>query len=258
MSASITHDDLEKAVCDGITNHPRSLQQAIGPSELGTPCTRKLGFKLAGTPQVRQRNPLRQWRPTVGTAVHAWLEQAVVAYNESHSSTRFLVESTLSVGDVDGTEIHGHCDLFDLLTATVVDWKIVGPTSLKAARKGPKPTYRAQAHLYGRGWERKGYHVKHVAVYWLPSAGDLSEGVWWSEPYDESLALAVLSRASAIAQAIRLVGADSVLGSLETVDDYCTSCEWFSPRGNGVTSCGGPGADRRESLPSVGDVLRAL
>jgi len=57
-----------------IANHPRSLQKRIGPSEIGTPCDRRIGYKLLG----QEENPRGDaWKPTVGTAVHGWLEKAL-------------------------------------------------------------------------------------------------------------------------------------------------------------------------------------
>jgi hypothetical protein len=138
--------------------------------------------------------------------------------------------------------------------ATVIDWKIVGKTSLdKARRKGPSDTYRAQAHLYGRGWTRRPLPVEHVAIFWLPASGDLSEAVWWTEPYDENVALAALARADGIAAAIRLLGAGNVIPQLATADDFCTSCEWFSPNGNEATSC--PGVAGRKIRDDLAGIL---
>ena len=47
-----------------IANHPRSLQVAAGPSELGHPCKARLAYKFAGAPEV---NPNRRtpWKPIV-------------------------------------------------------------------------------------------------------------------------------------------------------------------------------------------------
>jgi hypothetical protein len=66
--------DLMDAIRHKITHHPRSLQKRIGPSEIGNPCDRRIGYKLLGQPE----NPRGDaWKPTIGTAVHAWLEEAL-------------------------------------------------------------------------------------------------------------------------------------------------------------------------------------
>jgi hypothetical protein len=55
-------------------NRPRSLQRRIGPSEVGSPCTRRLGYKLAGVEPVNTSGG-DPWASFVGTATHAELEQ---------------------------------------------------------------------------------------------------------------------------------------------------------------------------------------
>ena len=50
-----------------IAHHPRSLQKRIGPSEVGTPCDRRIGYKLLGHTENERGDA---WKPTVGTAVH--------------------------------------------------------------------------------------------------------------------------------------------------------------------------------------------
>jgi hypothetical protein len=59
-------------------NRPRSLQRRIGPSEVGSPCTRSLGYKLAGVEPVNTGGG-DPWASFVGTATHAELEAGVQA-----------------------------------------------------------------------------------------------------------------------------------------------------------------------------------
>src|SRR6202007_2411815 len=93
------------------------------------------------------------------------------------------------------------------VTGTVVDWKSVGPTQLtKYKAKGPGGQYRAQAHLYGRGWARRGQDVRHVAVMFLPRNGELREAYFWSEPYDEQVAIQALQRLEGIPLTARALG----------------------------------------------------
>lgn len=247
-----TRDDLLWIIKDAIANHPRSLQKVIGPSEIGTPCTRKLGHKLAGTPEREHGTP---WRPTVGTAVHQWLHDVVDAYEATRAAQglprRFHTEQSVEPGDIDGTPVRGSCDLFDAVTGGVVDYKIPGPTSLKKARGGPSETYRIQAHLYGLGWQRRGHDVKFVAISYLPSAGELHQAVFWSEPFDAATAEAALTRASGIAKAGRLAGWDAVLPQLATDDDYCQNCPFFDAGTTDlVTGCAGHEgrAERRDPI----------
>lgn len=112
---------------DAILNHPRSLQTAIGPSEIGTPCDRKIAYKLLRHPE-RPQPPA--WLPTIGTGVHSWLEDAFDqgAYRELLASggdqERWLTETRVTVGYIPGMGfLEGSCDLYDRYTGTVVDHK---------------------------------------------------------------------------------------------------------------------------------------
>lgn len=199
---------------DGIRGDARSQQVRIGPSEIGEPCDRCLVSKLAGLPEARDT----AWLPFVGTATHAAIADIFAAANATLAHIRWLVELTVDVGQIDGTTITGHADLFDLELGEVTDWKIVGANTLRDAKgNGPTATYRAQAHLYGRGMARRGLTVNAVRIAYLPrNAVSLTDAYIWSEPYNEGLALAALARADMFAGAIRALGADAVLAQVPT------------------------------------------
>lgn len=231
--------DLRAVIERTILAHPRSAQVAIGPSEIGTPCVRKLGHKLAGTPGKPERPA---WRPTVGTAVHSWLHQAFVVENTQLGWDRWLLETKVYVGDIGGEMISGSLDVYDQLTHTVIDWKVPGITTIKAARaaKSPGPQYRVQVHGYGLGVTRFGFPVEHVAIYFLPAAGELGDGYYWTEPYDAQIALDALARADGVAQGIASLGAAAMLPLLPMADDHCSYCSWWEPGSTDpATSCAG-------------------
>jgi hypothetical protein len=213
-----------------INYHPRSLQKRIGPSGLGTPCSRKLGFRLAQTGSSAVR--AAAWRPTVGTAVHTWLTVAFNMDNDNYplDKPRWLTDIRVPVGEIDGEMIDGSLDLYDIYTGTVVDWKIPGPTSIAdKKRHGPGVEYQVQVHAYGRGITSLNLVCNHVGILFMPSNGELADSYYWTEPFDESIAIAALERASAIALTVRLLGAAEVLPQLETANDHCTWCSWFKP-----------------------------
>lgn len=221
--------ELLDVISDAVRNAPRSRQRRIGPSEIGNPCDRCLGHKLAGTAELLGPIP---WLPAVGTAVHEWLDELFIADALARSAQgrepRWVTEAKVTVGEIDGQEITGSCDLYDVETCTTVDWKIVGTTTLRAAKAGPSDTYRVQQHLYGRGWWLAGHPVHRVAIFYLPrNAVSVEQGVWWSEPYDEQLALDALARADALAKALRMAGADRVLPNLAR-QPGCLSCKRFA------------------------------
>lgn len=236
-------DELTTLIRRAIEHHPRSQQTAIGPSEVGHPCARRIGYQLLGYDE----NPGEpNWKATVGTAIHAWLEEVLTLDNpnqpirDTTNMSRWVVEATVSCGDVNGQDLRGHCDLFDRVTGTVVDWKTVGPTQLKKYRShGPGPQYRAQAHLYGRGWTRRGQDVRRVAVMFLPRNGELRDAYWWSEAYDEQIALDALARVNGIALATDALG-DTALPQLATADAFCHMCPYHKA-GSTDLAAGCPG-----------------
>lgn len=245
----VLKDELVTLIRRAIEHHPRSQQVALGPSEVGHPCARRLGYKMLGYDE----NPGEpNWKATVGTAVHAWLEDVMTDDNprqdlrQQADATRWVVEATVSCGELGGQDLRGHCDLFDRLTGTVVDWKCVGPTQLRKYKsKGPGATYRAQAHLYGRGWARRGQTVRRVAVMFLPRDGELRDAHFWTEPYDEQIAIAALERANA-AHAVTAAMGDNALPLLATADAYCRLCPFYRAGSTDLTTgCpGDPGAQR--------------
>lgn len=230
---------------DAITNHPRSLQRTIGPSEIGTPCEHCLAAKLAGWEQTRDGVA---WLPTVGTAVHAWIEEAFGRHEATRNAVhttglRYLTEARTMVGHIGGREIWGSTDLVDLQVGMTVDWKIVGAFTLKAAKGGPSPVYRVQADLYAKGWNDAGHRIDHVAIAYLPrNAVSLDQAVWWSAPHDRQRAVDALDRANRLhtnltaLESISTAARDAWITQLLR-DPKCWDCARF-PDGAGLTAPG--------------------
>lgn len=225
-------------IARAIGDHPRSRQRRIGPSEMGSPCARRLAYRLAGVEPVNVDTP---WRPTVGTAVHTWLEDAFRAENRRWREetgidvTRWLLEMRLEVGQVGGETIEGSCDVYDRVTATSNDWKVVGPDALKRYKAhGPGQQYRAQAHLYARGWVARGLPVDTVAITFLPSNGELRDAHFWHEPYDEQVALDTLARVDTIASLVA-AGGPAAAAALPTADAHCRFCPFHLPAATELT-----------------------
>jgi hypothetical protein len=197
----------------------------------------------------RQSEP--NWKATVGTALHTWLEHMLDTANMNYElrtrsgQERFYTEQRVTVGQILGRDIDGSCDVYDRATATVVDWKSVGPSQLaKYRRLGPGGQYRVQAHLYGRGWRNRGLPVDYVMVVFLPRNGELAETYVWWEPYDESVATDALERATGIALATQALGTGA-LHHLATADAFCHRCPYFLANST-VLDAGCPGhAERR-------------
>lgn len=247
-------DDLIYAIRSHIWRHARSNQTAIGPSGLGTPCDRKLGHRLAGTPQIDSADDA-PWRPTVGTAVHTWLHEAMDAANAAEEHRigpkgycqepwcgyrvkgktahldRWLMETNEAVGTINGELIRGTIDVYDRLTETVVDWKVPGPTAIKKYRKASDPgqEYRVQIHTYARGLvHSRGLPVKTVGIMFLPMNGELKDHYYWQEPYDPRIAAKAFNRARKIKTQLDITG-PATFAQLDVEEDHCNRCPWFSP-----------------------------
>lgn len=224
-------EEIMFAIKNQIAYAPRSMQRRIGPSEIGIPCDRRIGYKTAGIAESNVGDP--PWKPFIGTAVHAALEQIMQWFNGylgvADHGPRFLLEQKVNAGQICGEDIDGTCDAYDRLNAAVIDWKIVGEKSLRKYKaEGPGQQYRVQAHTYGRGWQRRGMPVSAVAVMFLPRDRELRDSYFWHEPYDEQIPVQALTRVEAITSLVRQAGS-AALPLLSTADAWCRFCPYFLP-----------------------------
>lgn len=215
------------------TKDNRSAQVTLGPSEIGTPCDRRLAMALLGVVPV---NPGGDgWAAFVGTCTHVGMGEV---YTFADAGTgRYAVEMPVFLGIP--TVPRGTTDLLDRRDGTVIDWKVMGKYSLdKFKKEGPSRTYRVQAHSYGLGAERGGEKVKNVAIVALPRAGSsLDEMHIWTEKYDRKFAQAALDRVERISNEInRMYGESGVsdagpaspMEAAQTfeTDDDCRYCPY--------------------------------
>lgn len=207
--------------------HPRSLQRVPGPSELGTPCKRRLAYTTLGWDRANDTRD--QWLSTIGTAVHAWMADTFEAQNGRLGRARYLVEQRIRLPD----GIFGSSDIFDTDTGDVIDWKVVGLDRIKEyRRKGPGDGYRIQAHLYGLGFMLAGYQVRNVADVFLPRGGLLNGLYVWTEPFDYRIALDAIERYQGIFQALVTLDPEAVperWAAFPTAADHCEWCPFFLP-----------------------------
>lgn len=201
----------------------RSAQTTLGPSEIGTPCDRRLAMALMGIEPV---NPGGDgWAAWVGTQGHAGLEQ--VFKWASANTGRFVTEVRLNLPS--RYVPRGTSDLFDRVHGEVWDFKFMGAYSLKKFKlEGPSETYRIQGHVYGLGQELAGEKVRKIAILGLPRAGSsLNEMHVWEEKFDKKVALAALARVDAIAAKVveirRLDGLGSMPSPMATAKTFSTA-----------------------------------
>lgn len=189
-AASQLKRDLQDIILWNERSSPRSRQRAIGPSEIGNPCDRRIAYKIAGTePANTDGDP---WPAIVGTAIHGWLEKAIGRYQREKGDQGWLTEARVRP---DGM-VAGSSDLFHLPTGTVVDWKTKNSDYIKKLHRGepPEPGYIVQINLYGLGHERAGREVKNVALVYVARSGWLNDTFVWHAKYDREIALQALER----------------------------------------------------------------
>lgn len=240
------------AIKDAIVNQPRSLQTRIGPSEIGTPCDRRLAFKIAGAKEINATAGNVAWKPYVGTCIHEALADIMAKHEiarfsaDEHAVPRWHIEESVSVGEIGGVEITGSTDAFDAHHGIVVDWKTTSVNQIRRnyAVKGPGNQYRVQAHLYGRGWQRAGHSVKHVMVIWLVRDGAFTDRHVFTEPYDEQIAIDALDRAQGIWSVIDALGPEQAIPLFDKTDSYCQNCPFYRTGWNDdATGCSGVASD---------------
>ncbi len=229
---------VEKLILNKYHNEPRHLQVELGPSEIGEECSRKLAYNLMHHDPVNvDSDPLPS---IIGTAAHTWLADACNMWNANVGRVDWIPELSLTVS---GT-ISGHSDAYHVPSRRVVDWKFPGAEPLKGYRRnGPSLTYRGQVHCYGKGARNLGLPVDEVAIVFFPRGGNLSGTFYWSEPYDESVADAALTRYWKLTELCVELELDTHPERYELVDmvpgHHCTYCPWFAAAGKGTEGCPG-------------------
>jgi hypothetical protein len=240
LDLGISIDETFFAYSNRSSTDNRSAQVHLGPSEIGTPCDRRLAMGLL---KVRPVNPggdgFAAWLGTQGhrgmADIYEWADGG---------SGRFAVETPLNFPSKQVPR--GTGDLLDRRLRCFVDWKFMGTWALKAlSTKGPSETYRVQLHTYAYGAAQRGEKVDWIALVGLPRQGSsLKEKYVWSEPYDKSVAVSALARVKRIAEDIREDQANSVpridtLQAMSIAKD-CTFCDFHLPGSNDLTfACNG-------------------
>ena len=225
----ITADEVRRLIIDHDAARPRSQQTHIGPSDLSSPCNRRLVYQLLGVDRVAQ-NEVNLYA-YVGTGIHRQMEDACKAWNRRNQRGRFRTEVSVSVPVTDDVTLSGHVDVLDTDTATAGDWKSRGTTK---PSKGTRDKHHAQLLPYGLGLILAGHEVKYTAVVYVPRNGTLADIEVDSRPFDHDAAEALLRRYESLIQAASV--GPAVLPLVPTADD-CTFCPWWAPNawidGNG-------------------------
>ena len=228
--------DLAEMIKAKYNTTPRNLQKALGPSQVGHPCMRKLAYGMMQAP--RSNPPYDPLPSVVGTAMHTWLEDAARMDNERLERERWLIETRVEVTP----GLTGSADLFDTDSGTVIDWKNLGTTTFPVKVKNPGTTYKAQIHMYGRGFKRMGYDVRRVCIAILPRAGTLRKMHLFLEDYDDDFVDSVLARRDAVIAMLNDFDVETDPARYKwfpTSPDTCIFCEWWRPEPKTPYECDG-------------------
>jgi hypothetical protein len=209
--------------------NPRSHQVNIGPSELSSPCDRRIGYRMVGVPAVN--TTLDPWPAIVGTAVHDWLEKAFLEWILATGTTDWMTEAKLNLSE----DVTGRSDLFNVPWQMVIDYKGTSPDKMKKIKaEGSPGNYRTQLQIYGLGYENKGFKVSKLALAYFPRAGNIKDMYVDVFDYDRSIAEASLARIPAIATRLLELDVMSNPHRWEQMDAVashdCGFCPWYNFR----------------------------
>lgn len=240
--------ELRRIMLEHAARAPRTVQQHLGPSELGVECDRQVAGKLAALPSTN--HVLDPWPSIVGTACHAWAAEAFTAWNGRNGALRFVAEQRVTPHP----DHPGTADLYDAAELAVVDHKFLGASSMAKARKGLvaglplaelKPRkYVVQLLLYGLGYLRLGVQVRRVMLAAYPRTAASLDGLYvWDRDFTDERGqllpdvVALLNLCAADTERRKGQAAEILAGRLRFMDvpaivddDECYFCPFYRPQ----------------------------
>ena len=238
--ASRLREDITDIILWANRRSERSQQTELGASEVGVTCLRRLGYRIAGVPEVvEDQDP---WPAIVGTAVHTWLEDAVNRFEAVHQVGRWETEMTVHPS----ASVKGHTDAYDKEFFAVIDYKNPGTEAMREIRKGyVSQQYIDQVMLYALGHMRAGRRVDRVALIFFPRAGYLSGSYVWAAPYDQAIAEAALERVRKVVGGLIYYKVSDIPENWEKIpaspSKDCSWCSWYKPDAESASPAGCPG-----------------
>lgn len=248
--------DIRRAWLDHAARDARTLQQHLGPSELGVECDRQVAGKLAALPETN--HVVDPWPSIRGRALHAFAEDVFASDNLRTGLLRWLTERKVTPHP----EHPGTADLYDGLEQCVDDHKFLGAGSMDKIRKGWPRKYLVQLLLYGLGYHLLGLPVRRVAVIAYPATAGSLDGMYVRDHHFADEAgnihpdvLEILTTVLNIDTPRRKAYADQLVANEITLadipkaidDEECYFCPFYRPEAAHKpellhTSCPGPRA----------------
>jgi hypothetical protein len=176
--------ELREVVLRYAARLPRNTQRQLGPSELGYHCDRQLVGKMAGIEFHGGGNRLHDaWPSIVGTALHAFMEQAFTWESQWNANGRWLTECKVTPDPGALSPHPGTADLFDTLYSVLGDHKMQSEAiRARLRRDGPPYHYYIQMLLYALGYMHKGYSVQRVVlISWPRTKSSLDDMYVWEK-----------------------------------------------------------------------------
>ena len=239
--------DLKRIFHEQAARAPRTLQEHLGPSELGVACDRQVAGKFAALPATN--HVVDPWPSIIGTALHVWAVDALQGDNARHGM-RWLTEFKVTPHP----DHPGTADAYDGREQAVVDHKFLGESSMAKVRKNPPRKYRVQLFLYGRGYINLGLKVNRVVLAAYPRTAASLDGLYvWEAPYDSAaddlLDFVFRQTLERRQWGERIVRGEATLMDVpadpgEDAADECYFCPFYRPQAAKDGGLGCPGAGK--------------
>jgi hypothetical protein len=238
--------ELRRVFLDHAARAPRTLQQHLGPSEIGVACDRQVVGKMAALPATN--HVVDPWPSIRGTALHAWAAEAFDDDNLRRNVLRWVTETKVTPHP----DHPGTADLYDAIEHAVVDHKFLGESSMAKVRKGWPRKYKVQLLMYALGYWLLGLPVRRVVLAAYPATAASLDGLYVADldftdennrvlPEVEALLTEVFAQT-----AHRRQLADQLLAqqlrfedvAMDPDSDECFFCPFYRPQ---AAKDGGPG-----------------
>jgi len=215
--------DLAEIITKAGIYAPRSRQVAIGPSEIGHECVRRLAYKMLDWEKVNASQG-GNWVAQVGTAIHAHLATIFSKLEGYEVEQRVTIRPGLS----------GTVDLYDATRGIVMDWKTTGFKGLQERRsQGATVQQLTQVMLYAYAKKQTGALVNQVALIYLPTSGSLDDLHVDLHDYNEQMALDALARTDNILTMLTGIDPEAHPANWELIpkapNKLCSYCPYFMP-----------------------------
>ncbi len=197
----------------------RSGQVAIGSSEIGWECDRRLSYRLHGALKSNYTDPVRA---ITGTGWHLWLAATHERINARLGGHRYKVEYGCTYRNV-----LGHGDLYDRRLQVVTDWKTTKKERIRKMRQANQVPayYKVQVNHNAVALRVEQYEDPIVVeLMFIPIDGQLESDSWsWVDYADHAL----VDRAIDRVDALRLIPPEDA--AIHPGRD-CGFCSYYDPK----------------------------